>query len=275
MKRLLTDEQDAYLREIAFGKSVNQCTDALNERFGTNFTNAQIANYKSNHHISSGKKCWEFVDHKKLQKFPEEVRQFIFENYKGTSHKRMSERIKEKFDYNITPRQIKGFYGNNNLNSGLTGRFEKGHIPKNKGKRQTEFMSLEMIERTRGTRFKNGQLPHNTVPIGAVKELKDGYLRLKIDDKLKPKRKKDNWKPLHHFMYEFYHGAIPAGYDVMFLDGNKRNFSKDNLEIITKAERLYLNRHGFISSDPEITKSGLALSRMMTKAYKRKNENGK
>lgn len=136
-------------------------------------------------------------------------------------------------------------------------------------------MSLEMIERTRGTRFKNGQLPHNTVPIGAVKELKDGYLWLKIDDKLKPRRKKDNWKPLHHFMYEFYHGAIPAGYDVMFLDGNKRNFSKDNLEIVTKAERLYLNRHGFISSDPEITKSGLALSRMMAKAYKRKNENGK
>ena len=275
MKSLLTNEQDSYLRKIALGKSTQQCTDTLNARFGTSFTRTQIANYKSNHHISSGKKSWEFVDHKNLQKFPEEVRQFIFENYKGTSHKIMSERIKEKFNYDITPRQIKGFYGNNKLNSGLTGRFEKGSIPKNKGKKQTEFMSLEMIERTKLTRFKDGQRPQNTVPIGTVKELKDGYLWFKIDDKLKPKRKKDNWKPLHHFMYQFYHGPIPDGYDVMFLDGNKRNFDKDNLEIVTKAERLYLNRHGFISSNPAITRSGLTLSRMMTKAYKRKKDHGK
>ncbi len=275
MKRLLTDEQDAYLREIAFGKSVNQCTDALNERFGTNFTNAQIANYKSNRHIVSGKKCWEFVDHKKLQKFPEEIRQFIFENYKGTSHKRMSERIKEKFNYNITPRQIKGFYGNNNLNSGLTGRFEKGSVPKNKGKKQTEFMSLEMVERTKATRFKNGQMPHNTDPIGTVKALKDGYLWVKINNELKPKNKRVNWTPLHKMMYEFYNGPVPEGHDVMFMDGNIRNFSKDNLEAVTKAERLYLNRHKFISSDSTITRSGLVLARMMNKTYKRKNQNGK
>lgn len=275
MSRLLTDEQDAYLRKIAPGISTKECVNAINEKFDTHFTRGQIQNYKNNHRILSGRKSWEFVDHKKHQKFSEEVRQFIFENYKSTTHKKMAEMIKEKFDYDMTLGQIKGFYGRNHLNSGLTGRFEKGHIPKNKGKRQTEFMSMEMIERTRGTRFKNGQLPHNTVPIGTIKELKDGYLWFKIDDKLKPKRKKDNWKPLHHFMYQFYHGPIPDGYDVMFLDGNKRNFDKDNLEIVTKAEKLYLNRHGFISSNPAITRSGLVLSRMMTKAYKKRKEHGK
>lgn len=275
MKKLLSDEQDAYLRKIAPGRSTKECVDALNERFNAHFTRGQIQNYKNNHRILSGKNCWEFVDHKKHQKFPEEIRIFIQENYKGTGHKKMSEMIKKKFDYDMTAKQVKGFYANNHLDSGLTGRFEKGSVPKNKGKKQTEFMSLEMIERTKATRFKNGQMPHNTDPIGTVKALKDGYLWLKIDDKLKPKRKKDNWKPLHHFMYQFYHGPIPDGYDVMFLDGNKRNFDKDNLEIVTKAERLYLNRHGFISSNPAITRSGLVLSRMMTKAYKRKNQNGK
>lgn len=136
-------------------------------------------------------------------------------------------------------------------------------------------MSPEMIERSKPTRFKPGQMPHNTVPVGTVKELTDGYLWVKINNQLKPKSKRVNWKPLHHIMYEFYNGPVPEGHDVMFLDGNVKNFSKDNLEVITKAERLYLNRHNFISSDPTITRSGLVLARMMNKTYKRKNQNGK
>lgn len=275
MKKLLTNEQDVYLRKIAPGKSVKECTDEINKHFGINVTVSQMKNYKSRYHIVSGKNCWEFVDHKKLQKYPEEVRNFIFYNYKGTSYKKMAELIKDKFNYSITQKQIKSFYSNNHLNSGLTGRFEKGYVPKNKGKKQTEFMSLEMIEKTKATRFKKGQMPYNTDPIGTVKALKDGYLWVKINNELKPKNKRVNWTPLHKMMYEFYNGPVPEGHDVMFMDGNIRNFSKDNLEAVTKAERLYLNRHKFISSDSTITKSGLVLARMMNKTYKRKNQNGK
>ena len=275
MKKLLSDKQDAYLRKIAPGRSTKECVDALNKRFNAHFTRSQIQNYKNNHRILSGKNCWEFVDYEKHRKYPEEVRNFIFENYKGTGHKKMSELIKEKFDYDMTPKQVDSFYGNNHLNSGITGWFEKGIVPKNKGKRLVDYMSPEMIERSKPTRFKPGQMPHNTVPVGTVKELKDGYLWVKINNQLKPKSKRVNWKPLHHIMYEFYNGTVPEGHDVMFLDGNVKNFSKDNLEVITKAERLYLNRHNFISSDPTITRSGLVLARMMNKTYKRKNQNGK
>ena len=38
-----------------------------------------------------------------------------------------------------------------------SGQFPKGHVPRNKGKKQTDFMSAEAIERTKATRFQKGQ----------------------------------------------------------------------------------------------------------------------
>ena len=45
-------------------------------------------------------------------------------------------------------------------------RFIKGQEPANKGKRIEEFMTADGIRRSSQTRFKKGQLPHNTKPIG-------------------------------------------------------------------------------------------------------------
>ena len=38
-------------------------------------------------------------------------------------------------------------------------RFKKGNVPVNKGKKQTEFMTSEAIERTKATRFQKGMKP--------------------------------------------------------------------------------------------------------------------
>ena len=50
-RKLLTTEQDTYLRQIAEGRSVKGCTVMMNEKFDTAFTVAQIRSYKSNHGI--------------------------------------------------------------------------------------------------------------------------------------------------------------------------------------------------------------------------------
>lgn len=271
-KKLLTDDQDFYLRKIAPGKSVKECTDLMNQKFNTCFSETQIHGYKSRYHIVSGKKPWEFIDHQSSRKFPKEVRYFIYRNYKGVGHKQMSELIKEKLDYDMTPRQVKSFYCNNKLNSGLTGYFEKGHNPKNKGKRQTEFMSQEAIERTKATRFQNGSVPHNTDSIGAVKELDGGYLWVKINN-IPRVKKRVNWKPLHELMYEKYYGKVPEGYLVFFKNRNKRDFSKENLGIMTREELLKMNHKHGITEFGEITESYLALTRLELKIKeKEKNE---
>ncbi len=41
------------------------------------------------------------------------------------------------------------------------GYFQKGHTPMNKGLKQSEYMTPGAIERTKATRFKKGNVPHN------------------------------------------------------------------------------------------------------------------
>lgn len=48
------------------------------------------------------------------------------------------------------------------------GQFVKGSSPPNKGKKMEEWMSPEMIEKTKATRFKKGIVPPNTKPLGTV-----------------------------------------------------------------------------------------------------------
>lgn len=115
------------------------------------------------------------------------------------------------------------------------------------------------------TQFKKGQRPRNTDPIGTVKALKDGYLWVKINDELKPKNKRVNWMPLHQIMYEFYYGKIPAGYHVFFKNKNNRDFSKENLGIISRQESAIMNHMGRVSDYSEITESNLILTRLEMK----------
>jgi hypothetical protein len=79
-------------------------------------------------------------------------------------------------------------------------RFKKGQISWNKGKKQIEYMTDEMIARSVQTRFKPGQDPHNTVDIGHVRMTKDGYLEMKVRHDKSGKNK--NFVLLQRLIYE-------------------------------------------------------------------------
>ncbi|MFV0310846.1 MAG: HNH endonuclease signature motif containing protein [Dysgonomonas sp.] len=111
------------------------------------------------------------------------------------------------------------------------GYFKKGQIPVNKGKKQTEFMSRQAIERTRATRFKKGHMPANSVPVGYERIDKDGYIYIKTQENRKLVLK-------HRYIWEQNNGAIPKGYNIQFRDGNKHNCSIENLYIISRADQL-------------------------------------
>lgn len=69
----------------------------------------------------------------------------------------------EEFNNSIeSGRMLKG------VNRGIEYRFKKGSIPVNKGRKQEEFMSKEQIEKTKATRFKKGNAPHNTKFDGCI-----------------------------------------------------------------------------------------------------------
>lgn len=111
------------------------------------------------------------------------------------------------------------------------GQFKKGTIPPNKGKRQTEYMSREAIERTKSTRFKKGSIPPNAVPVGYERVDRDGYIYIKVEGKRKLVLK-------HRYIWEQHFGSIPKGNNIQFKDGDKHNCDIENLYMISRSEQM-------------------------------------
>lgn len=130
----------------------------------------------------------------------------------------------------------------------LIGRKKKGDIPFNKGMKQSEYMSAQAIERTRKTRFKKGNVPHNTKYDGAEYRTEEGYLMYRVS--------LGNYVLKHRWIYEQHHGTIPEGYVIIFKDGDKNNMSLDNLKAISREENMLRNS---ITEVPEELIPSLAL----------------
>ncbi|QLA49738.1 HNH endonuclease signature motif containing protein [Pseudomonas aeruginosa] len=112
-------------------------------------------------------------------------------------------------------------------------QFKKGHTPWNCG-----MKGLPARGRSSETQFKKGQKPHTWLPVGSTRVSADGYLQRKISDTGYPPR---DWKSIHILLWEEHVGPIPTGHCVCFKDNNKQNVVIDNLELITRAERMRRN----------------------------------
>lgn len=207
----------------------------------------------------------------KMNRYTEEQRDFLFANNYMTPAKELADMFNKEFGTNITATNIKTFRGNNHLNSGLTGRFEKGHIPDNKGKKWDDYMPKDAQERSRKTTFKKGNKPLNAVDIGeehmrysGSKPNDQGYLCVKVCDGKGNK----NWVPKQRVIYEQHYGPIPDGHKVIFADGNRLNFDIDNLILVSNTEELIMNQKGLRYSDKDLTKTGSLIAKIVDKQNK-------
>ncbi len=110
------------------------------------------------------------------------------------------------------------------------GRFNKGHIPWNKGKHHASTgNSLK-------TQFKKGQKPKNHRPVGSTRITKDGYIEIKIAEGMR------QWRLLHREVWKKHHGSYPTkGQALIFIDGNKRNCDILNLRLVSRTELMSIN----------------------------------
>jgi hypothetical protein len=110
------------------------------------------------------------------------------------------------------------------------------------------------IRNGRDCRFHPGQIP----PIGSERIKADGYVEVRIRNPTgKPWK---NWKCKHRIIWEAAHGKIPRGQVVLFADGNKLNFSLDNLLLVSRRELAVMNSCNLISGHGELTRAGKAVA---------------
>lgn len=78
-----------------------------------------------------------------------------------------------------------------------------------------------------------------------------------------------NWVLKHRLIYEQIHGKIPENHKIVFADCNKRNFDPDNLILVSYAEELIMNQRKLIGKDPDLTKTGVVIAKVLNKAKTR------
>lgn len=261
MSQRYTREVHDFIRDNVEGRTAKELAEMTNARFGTDFSASSMKSYKNNHKLKSGTPCG-LPKGRPTEMYPAEVADFIQENYTGTSYAEMAVKLKEVFGREYTQRQIMGYYKNHKLNSGLTGHFEKGHIPKNKGEKGYIAPGSE-----KGW-FKEGNKPWDTVPVGTVVTKSDGYLWKKIDDK--PGTWRQNWRQFHILIWEEANGPIPEGYRIIFKDKDKRNCTLGNLAMVSLAENAVMNNYGLRFESAEHTETGILIAKIKIAAKRRR-----
>lgn len=181
----------------------------------------------------------------------DEEKQYLAEITPGRGYKEIQSMMSCKFGFDYTRHQIKGAITRNKLNTGRTGRFEKGRATWNKG--------TKGLTKANVTSFKKGQKPHNYKPLGSERITKDGYCEIKVSDTGR------RWRPKHVLIYEKHHGKVPKGSAVIFLDGDKRNFDIDNLYLVTRSQLAMLNKNSLIQKDADLTKTAINVVDLMKK----------
>lgn len=125
-----------------------------------------------------------------------------------------------------------------------------------------EKQKQEFIERSKPTRFKKGQRAINHEEVGTVKfrhhNKSTSYFWIKTQDTGQPRY---DWEPCQRYFYKKYHGEIPKGYKVVFLDGDQSNFSKENLMLATNEEFGHARKY-FKEKDIEQSRAGVLISRI-------------
>lgn len=148
------------------------------------------------------------------------------------------------------------------------GCFKPGQTSWNKG------VSYQPGGRCSENQFRPGHKPQTTVPVGTESVDKDGYLKRKVRDDAPPGMSRKNWRFVHVLKWEEYHGRpVPPKHVVRLKDGDKRNFSPENLVLVSMAENAILNKFFAMENPPEGSFDVLHnLAKIKLAANKRKRE---
>lgn len=249
--RKYPEEVSRFIRTHAGEESIQDMADLVNRAFGTSFTYSSMRAYYGNHGLHAAPMKGRTHPEKRITTPAMDA--FIQEHVEGTGPTAMAGLVNRTFGTSFTKEQMKAYYGRNKLDSGLTGRFEKGSAPSNKGKTWDEYMSPEGQAASRKTTFKPGNTPPNGgAPVGTV--------RLRYGHRDRPgshpyywqKVAEPNvWRMKHVIEWEEHNGPVPEGCMVTFANGDTLDPRIDNLVLETRAQHAVKNRHHLHGYDRE------------------------
>lgn len=240
-----TQEMENFLYAHFAEFNDKRMAEEFNKEFGTELSWNQIRHFRRKHNISGKQHQY----HSEV--FTDEIRAFIEENYIGTGYKEMALMIWHKFGKWYQPKQIRSYYRNHKLNSGLKGNlFEQGHKKSNHVKKGQWFPGCE-----KGW-FKKGEKPPNYTPVGTEKiRPSNGFVWVKVAE---PKK----WRMKQLVVWEAAHGPVPKGMMLYFKDGDRTNCELENLMLVERRLIGTLNQSGLSQYRGELTEAAVNTARL-------------
>lgn len=118
-------------------------------------------------------------------------------------------------------------------------RFQKGHVPANKGVRRPGWAPGRMKTTQFKPGMRSGKAAQHYMPIGSTR-LVDGYVYRKVSD-VPNVPYTVNWKAEHRLMWEAEHGPVPAGHALTFANGDPSDVRLENLTLLSRRELMARN----------------------------------
>ena len=264
--RRKTPEEVAWLAERYPTTPNAELLEAFRAEFGWAPSTASLASWASSLGLGKARRAVRWSEH---PEYGECLRSAI----QGRTEREIADAFEREFGIRLTRSQVKNAKTRLGVTSGTHGGcFEPGHVPANKGRPQAEWMSPESVERTRATRFRPGQLPHNArdLPIGSERVTRDGYVEVKVSDRPSGRGPThDNWRPKARLVWEEANGRrLKPGEVVLFCDGDRTNLDPENLVAVTQAENIGLYRIGRPYADRETLMDALKIVRLQSEIAK-------
>lgn len=125
-------------------------------------------------------------------------------------------------------------------------QFHSAQTPWNKG---TNYQAGGRSVETQFKGGRRGMAAYNWLPIGSERVSKDGYLQRKMTDTGVTCR---DFVAVHWIIWHEAGHTVPAGHALIFKDGNKKNITLENLELITRAD--LMRRNSVHNYGPEIAR---------------------
>lgn len=262
MSRRYPPEFHKFMADYIPGHTAREISAEVSRRFGFDYPASAVKSYKQNHHIPSGTRCGVAAG-AATALFPDSIMHFLIENQSGRLTSDIVRDLNERFNTNYTDSQVRAFYTNRKLCSGVNTRFKPGTVPPNKGKQ----VDWSLYPAAVAARFSAGHKPWNYMPVGSLVRKSDGYWWRKIKDG------KRGWRQEHILIWEAANGPIKKGDRIIFLDSNVDNLELSNLARIDNAMLLELSRKGLRFTDAGLTESGIHIVKLLTTINNRRTAN--
>ena len=260
----LSKQEEEYILANYKGTSASKMAKLLSDIFNTKHSSNQINKFYKDNNLDSG-----IIGRSPYLALNQQEKDYIIKNHKGTTVENMTKQLYEQFGIEHSPGQVRTIYYKNNLDSGLTGRYEKGRTSENKGKKLTDMLTHEQIADMRKKQkiAVSGKNNAKYKPVGSTYISSRGDVIEKIAEP-------NTWQRQHIVVWEKANGKLPEGSVIIHIDGDKTNNDISNLRLATQAEAAYMYNGIGISEDAQINDAIYHVARlnMATRNKEKKDE---